>query len=131
VDDVAAHLAEHAEDDVCRFVTRGRRSDRLHDIEIWFGVRGAEVVLIAGNGPTSDWYRNLLTEPAVALRIGERWLDGRARAVTSGTSRRDAGDVMGAKYGWWGGDPDIGLTIDAWTWEVPAVWIGELRFRET
>ena len=88
-------------------------------------------MLIAGNGPTSDWYRNLLAEPAVAVRIGGRWLDGRARAVTSGRSRREAGDVMGAKYGWWGGDPGIGLTIDAWTWEVPAVWIGQLGFRET
>lgn len=127
--DVGAFLAEHRDDDVCRFVTTGRRSGRPHDIEIWFGVLPDRptVVLICGNGPSADWYRNLTAQPAVRLRIGDTWLTGRARGVTEGPDRRAAGEVMGGKYGWWGGDPSIGLTIDDWTWTVPAVLVDDLH----
>lgn len=113
--------------DVCRLVTIGRRSGRRHDIEIWYGLVGGEVALIAGNGPTADWYRNALARPDdVELRIGETWYAGVARDAV-GEERRRVGEVMGATYGGWGGDPDIGLTMDAWTWTVPALLIGQLR----
>lgn len=126
VDDrMAAFLTEHAEDDVCRFVTVGRRTGNRHDIEIWFAVVDGEVSLIAGNGPTCDWWQNALAQPAVELRIGERWLHGTARAAEGGARRR-VGEAMGAKYGGWGGDPSIGLTEPAWVWDVPALLIGDL-----
>ncbi|MBA2282325.1 MAG: nitroreductase family deazaflavin-dependent oxidoreductase [Acidimicrobiia bacterium] len=125
---VAAFLGSHAADDVCRFVTSGRRSGQPHDIEIWFGVLDGRVVLVAGNGPSSDWYRNLVADPAVRVRIADRWLLGRAHPASAGGERAAAGEVMGAKYGWWGGDPSIGLTIDDWTWTVPAVLVDDLAF---
>jgi deazaflavin-dependent oxidoreductase (nitroreductase family) len=127
VDDrVSSFLAEHAEDDVCRFVTVGRRTGKPHDIEIWFAVVVGEVALIAGNGPTCDWWQNAMAEPAVELRIGDRWLRGTARAA-EGEARRRVGEAMGAKYGGWGGDPSIGLTEPAWVWDVPALLVGDLE----
>ena len=45
-----------------------------------------------------------------------------ARVVTDPDERERVGDLMGAKYVW-GGDPAIGLTYEAWCYEVPAVAI--------
>lgn len=125
---VRQFLDAHADDSVCRFVTTGRRSGQPHDIEIWFGVVDGEIGLISGNGPTADWYRNALAHPAVELRLGEVWLTGTARDAV-GDGRRRIGEVLGAKHGGWGGDPDIGLTEHAWVWDVPALLVGDLRRR--
>lgn len=124
---MAAFLAEHAGDDVCRLVTIGRRSGRRHDIEIWFGVAGEQLTFIAGNGPTCDWYRNALADPAVEVRLGDVWLAGVARDAV-GDDRRLVGEVMRAKHGGWGGDPSIDLTMSAWLWDVPALVAADLRF---
>ena len=111
---------------VCRFVTVGRRSGRRHDVEMWFGAVGDEVCLIAGNGPTCDWLRNALAHPEVELRLDGQWVRGRARLAV-GDERRRVGEVMREKYGGWGGDPDIGLTEDAWLWDVPALLVHLVR----
>ena len=106
----------------CDLTTTGRRSGRPHAIEIWFGVLDDGLCLISGNGPGADWYRNLLAEPRVEVRIAGASRSMRARPVTDATERRRVGDVMGAKYRW-GGDPSIGLTYDAWCYDVPAVML--------
>lgn len=113
-------LAEHSQVDCCYLTTTGRRSGRPHEIEIWFGVSEASLYLISGNGPTADWYLNLVADPHVRLRINGETRDGSARVVTDPGDRRRVGDLMGAKYVW-GGDPEIGLTYQAWCYDVPAV----------
>jgi len=79
--------------------------------------------LISGNGSGADWYRNMLADPAVTVRFAdgvER--PGHARDVTDPQERRRVGEVMGAKYHW-GGDASIGLTYQAWCFDVPAIAI--------
>ncbi|MGZ6987136.1 MAG: hypothetical protein ACXVKP_19735, partial [Ilumatobacteraceae bacterium] len=46
--------------------------------------------------------------------------------VTDPDERRRVGDVMGQKYQW-DGDPSIGLTRQAWCYEVPVLAISEWR----
>ncbi len=113
-------LRSNEDVDCCYLTTTGRRSGRPHQIEIWFGVIGRTLYLISGNGPTADWYLNLVAEPGVRVRIGAETREGTARVVSDPAERRRVGDLMGAKYVW-GGDPDIGLTHDAWCYDVPAV----------
>ncbi|NNE11090.1 MAG: nitroreductase family deazaflavin-dependent oxidoreductase [Ilumatobacter sp.] len=115
-------LDEHADDECCDVVTTGRVSGRPHEIEIWFGVMDDAMYLISGNGPTADWYRNMLADPEVTVKLAGEQHVGRARDVTDPTERRRGGDVMGAKYVW-GGDPSIGLTYEAWCYDVPAIAI--------
>jgi hypothetical protein len=93
---------------------------RRHDIEMWFGVSDGTLYLISGNGPEADWYRNLLAVPRVEVRFGSDVRFGIARDVTDGAERRIVGEVMGKKYGGWGGDAAIGLTEHDWLWKVPA-----------
>lgn len=117
-----AWLVEHADDECCDIVTTGRRSGRPHEVEIWFGVMDGAMYLISGNGPGADWYRNLLANPTVTVRVGDDEHEGCASPVTDPEERHRCGDLMGAKYVW-DGDPDIGLTYEAWCYDVPAVAI--------
>jgi deazaflavin-dependent oxidoreductase (nitroreductase family) len=109
-----------ADVECCYVTTRGRRTGRAHEIEIWFGLDGPSLFLISGNGPAADWYRNLLADPDVTVRLAGVSYAARARPVTEPAERRRVGEVMGAKYVW-GGDPSIGLTYEAWCYHVPAV----------
>lgn len=115
---------------MCRLVTVGRRTGRRHDIEIWFGVVDGEVCLISGGGPGSDWYQNAHAHPTVELRFDDTVVTGVARDAI-GEERRRVGDVMGPKYGGWTGDPEIGLTKQAWVYDVPALLIGALALGDT
>lgn len=115
-------LAPHADEENCYLTTVGRRSGNPHEIEIWFGVDGDTLYLISGYGPGADWYRNALATPAVSMRIADESLAGVARDVSDAAERRQVGELMGAKYPW-DGDPSIGLTFQAWCFDVPALAI--------
>lgn len=111
----------HADRSVCRLITVGRTSGTEHDIEMWFGVSGGRMFFISGNGPGADWYRNALATDSVIVRFGDRSWRAEAHDVVDPDERRLVGEIMGAKHGGWGGDPEIGLTEDDWTWTVPAL----------
>lgn len=115
-------LRAHADEECCDVVTEGRVSGRSHEIEIWFGVMDGAMYLISGNGAGADWYRNLLANPRVEVRLAGAAHVGTARPVVDPEERRRCGDLMGEKYVW-GGDPAIGLTYDAWCYDVPAIAI--------
>lgn len=119
---MTAWLTEHADDDCCDLTTTGRRTGKIHEIEIWFGVLDDTIYLISGNGPTADWYRNALAGPPVSVRVAGEFHRGVARDVTDADERRRVGDLMGAKYQW-EGDPAIGLTYHAWCYDVPVLAI--------
>jgi deazaflavin-dependent oxidoreductase (nitroreductase family) len=121
---VTSWLAEHADDDCCDVRTTGRRTGEPHEIEIWFGVIDDTMYLISGNGPDADWYRNALVDSHVTVRLNGETHDGVARDVSDADERRRVGDVMGAKYPW-DGDASIGLTRQAWCYDVPVLAIGQ------
>ena len=115
-------LDEHAAIECCDIVTAGRVTGTPHEIEIWFGVSDGTMYLISGNGPGADWYRNMLASPEVVVKLAGEERAGAARDVTDAAERRRCGDLMGAKYVW-DGDASIGLTYEAWCYDVPAIAI--------
>lgn len=65
----------------CYLTTRGRITGDPHEIEIWFAAKGSTIYMLSGGGTRSDWVKNILATPEVAVRIGEREFDGRGRMV--------------------------------------------------
>jgi deazaflavin-dependent oxidoreductase (nitroreductase family) len=120
---VAAFPSRHSHLECCDVTTVGRHSGRPHTIEIWFGVEGDSLYLISGNGPTADWFRNMVAEPRVMVELGGERLVGQARVVDDADERRRIGALMGEKYPGWQGDASIGLTRHAWCYDVPLVAI--------
>ena len=117
-------LTDHSTDECCDVTTTGRRTGKPHRIEIWFGVIDDTMYLISGNGDGADWYRNALADPDVTVDLGGHTFSARARAVSSPDERRRVGDLMGAKYGW-DGDESIGLTRQAWCYDVPVLALSD------
>jgi deazaflavin-dependent oxidoreductase (nitroreductase family) len=77
------------DDDFCYLTTRGRVTDRPHEIEIWFVLDGATVFMLSGGGDRSDWVRNLVADPAVSVRLRDTIRDATARVVEPATDEDD------------------------------------------
>lgn len=92
----------------CYLTTTGRVSGEPREIEIWFGLDadGGVLYMLSGGGERSNWVRNLIREPRVSVRIGERGFPGRARLVASGSPEdARARELVVGKYSpGYGGD---------------------------
>lgn len=88
--------------------TIGRKTGRLHEIEIWFVVHRHSFYIFAEGFDRADWVRNVAHTPHVRVRVGGRILEATAAALDQ---ERDAGewtivqDLARAKYGWGDGLP--------------------------
>jgi deazaflavin-dependent oxidoreductase (nitroreductase family) len=83
--------------------TRGRKTGRARQIEIWFTRRGRSYYLVSEHGLRAHWVQNLLVEPRVRWRVGMASLDGRARVVRAETAPALVRDIQARserKYGW-------------------------------
>ncbi len=123
---MASWLDPYVDTECCDLGTVGRRSGKVHEVEIWFGVVDDTLYLISGNGAGADWYRNALAHPSVTVRIDGVTRSGLARPVVDAAERRRVGELMGAKYPW-EGDPSIGLTFEAWCFDVPVLAVAQWR----
>jgi deazaflavin-dependent oxidoreductase (nitroreductase family) len=65
----------------CYLTTTGRLSGEPREIEIWFALDGSTLYMLSGGRDHSQWVRNLIAEPAVAVRIRDRSFQGTARIV--------------------------------------------------
>ncbi len=60
--------------------TRGRRTAKLHMVELWFAIAGQKIYL-SHEGEYADWMKNILQNSQVELKIGNRIFEGTARIV--------------------------------------------------
>jgi deazaflavin-dependent oxidoreductase (nitroreductase family) len=123
-------LKDVAEEDFCYLTTTGRVSGRPHTIEIWFGVRGDAIYLMAGGRDRADWVRNLRKEPVVEVRFGSPGATahaGHARVVDAQTDPQTdaaARHLLAAKYQEWQAGEE-GRTLSGWARTALPV---EIRF---
>jgi len=85
--------------------TRGRRSGRPREIEIWFTERGGNFYVIA-EYPTSQWVQNLRAHLRVGVRVAGKSFPARARVVSPQAEPelyRAVQDLSREKYGWGAG----------------------------
>ena len=93
-------LTRLAGEQFCYLTTIGRVTGRPHTIEIWFGLNERTLYMLSGNGPRqrADWVRNLMTTPAVTVRIGDREFAGTGRVVEDADEESRARRLLLAKY---------------------------------
>lgn len=86
--------------------TRGHRSGKRHEIEIWFVEHEGRFYIVSEKGEAAHWARNIRADPAVQFRLGEAWDDGAAPRPGKASFPDDAALIaavkakMDAKYGW-------------------------------
>jgi deazaflavin-dependent oxidoreductase (nitroreductase family) len=91
-------LDDWAGDDYCYLTTTGRRTGLARTIEIWFGLDGETLYMLAGNGERADWVRNLEKQAAVSVRLHDHGFNGTARVVTRAEEAELARALLLEKY---------------------------------
>jgi deazaflavin-dependent oxidoreductase (nitroreductase family) len=77
----------------------GRKSGREISFPVWFGREGERLCLVPVTGSDSNWYKNVLKQPAVRLAAGGAQLTARATPVTDAARVGEIIDKFRAKYG--------------------------------
>jgi deazaflavin-dependent oxidoreductase (nitroreductase family) len=97
---------EWHDEDFCYVTTTGRITGRPHTIEIWFGAGDAKLFMLSGGGRRADWVRNIVANPSVEVRLGDRTFFATARVVEDPAEEALARHLLAAKYqGWRDGEP--------------------------
>ena len=78
--------------------TRGRLTGRVRNTPLWYVREGDTVFCISGWGPSSDWSRNLKTDPRARVRIGRRTWQTRGVLVPDGEGLRRVLSQLRGKY---------------------------------
>ncbi len=94
-------LPQLAKEEYCYLTTKGRKTGKLHEIEIWFGVVGNTVYLLSGGGDESDWVKNLRVNPEVTVRIEKYIFSATARIAQNSGEEVTVRPLMAAKYQKW------------------------------
>lgn len=115
---MSVDLQQFGAEEFCYLTTRGRRTGKAHVIEIWFGLDGATLYMLAGGREGADWVKNIVHDPAVTVRIREQIFAGAGRVLPDdGAESVRARELVGPKYDeWQPGQPHTG-----WTWTALAV----------
>ena len=90
-------LQQFVDDDFCYLTTTGRISGQPHTIEIWFALDRRTLYMLSGSH-SSDWVKNLLRAPNVAVRLGETTFVGWARVVEQANEDALARRLVLEKY---------------------------------
>jgi deazaflavin-dependent oxidoreductase (nitroreductase family) len=94
-------LSELAKEEYCYLTTKGRKTGKPHEIEIWFGVVDSTLYLLSGGADESDWVKNLRVNPEVTVRIGKYIFAAMARIVKNNEEELKVRPLMAAKYQGW------------------------------
>ncbi|MBV9547787.1 MAG: nitroreductase family deazaflavin-dependent oxidoreductase [Chloroflexi bacterium] len=80
---------------VLLLTTVGRRSGQPRTVPLTYMPLGERLVVYAGaRGERADWYRNLLQQADVVVRLGPRQLRARAHPVRETERRRQLADLF-------------------------------------
>lgn len=74
-------LSNYAADEFAYLTTVGRKTGKLHRIEIWFAAEGGVIYLMAGGRERSDWVKNLQGNPQVSVELAGNIASGVARII--------------------------------------------------
>ncbi|MFH1140658.1 MAG: nitroreductase/quinone reductase family protein [Chloroflexota bacterium] len=84
-------------------VTKGRRSGRPRQVELWFAYEAGNVYFLASvdaSGRAMNWYRNLQANPEATLQVNGRAVRVLNQTVEDAEAlKRQVWDLFLAKYG--------------------------------
>jgi deazaflavin-dependent oxidoreductase (nitroreductase family) len=83
--------------------TTGRKTGLPREIEIWFVEADGRLYILAEHEHKAQWVQNILANPRVHVRIGDRQWDGSARVLDpdqDADAYVNARQLAREKYGW-------------------------------
>ena len=95
-------MADFDREQYLYLTTRGRKSGRPREIEIWFTHRDGRFYIIAEND-ISHWLQNLRANPEVQVRVAGEKFTAKARVLAPERDlelRSEVQQLSHSKYGW-------------------------------
>lgn len=77
---------------------RGRKTDRTHSYPVWFVLEGRRLYLLPVHGSYTQWYRNLLRNPAITISARGTTVKLRAKPITRSAAVKAVIRKFGSKY---------------------------------
>jgi deazaflavin-dependent oxidoreductase (nitroreductase family) len=85
-------LKKLADEKFIYLTTRGRRTGKLHRVELWFAVYDGSIYL-SHEGQETDWMKNIKNNPEVRYEIGENKFVGKARYLEANDDDAQEGKI--------------------------------------
>ena len=82
----------------CYLTTTGRRTGHPRTVEIWFGLRGGTIYILAGDRAKANWVKNAAKSPDVTIKIRDNAFAARARPVADPMEDTLARQLLYEKY---------------------------------
>jgi deazaflavin-dependent oxidoreductase (nitroreductase family) len=82
-----------------QLIVTGRKSGQEISLPVWFVRDGDRLHLVPVTGTDSNWYKNVLKEPAIRVIAGSAQLSAQATPLTDPARVSEILDVFRAKYG--------------------------------
>ncbi|MBE0670213.1 MAG: nitroreductase family deazaflavin-dependent oxidoreductase [Anaerolineales bacterium] len=118
-DNLVNLLSQLAKEEYCYLTTKGRKTGKPHEIEIWFCIVSNTLYLLSGGADGSDWVKNLRANSEVTVRIGKYIFAATARIVRNIEEESAIRPLMAAKYQGW----SEGQKLSEWAREALVVGI--------
>ena len=78
--------------------TKGRKTGKMHAVELWFAPANDRIYL-SHEGESTDWMKNIEKDGRVKMKIGSENLEGSAAVAPLGSNSREVGKkVLYEKY---------------------------------
>jgi deazaflavin-dependent oxidoreductase (nitroreductase family) len=90
------HLSRYRE---IKISVTGRKSGRTISIPVWFVFEDDKLYLLPVQGSDTQWYKNVLKNPAIRIKAGSTESEFRATPVTDAKQVSSVVDKFRAKYG--------------------------------
>jgi deazaflavin-dependent oxidoreductase (nitroreductase family) len=91
-------LAPLEKEEYCYLTTRGRKTGKPHEIEIWFVVQAGAIYIMSGGMDRSDWVKNLLKDSNVTIRIARQTFPALASVIEDKLIEGQVRMKMAVKY---------------------------------
>ncbi|MHB8565578.1 MAG: nitroreductase/quinone reductase family protein [Nitrososphaerales archaeon] len=80
--------------------TKGWKTGKAHEIEIWYVEHEDKFYIISGNSEKSHWVQNVQHDANVTFRVKDRNVQGKGRVVTEENLVSKIKRLMNEAYKW-------------------------------
>ena len=77
----------------------GRKSGRAISIPVWFVLEGNKLYLLPVTGSATQWYKNMLKNPAIRIAAGGAHAEVKPAPITDAKQVASVAEKFRAKYG--------------------------------
>ena len=84
-------------------MTKGRKTRKLHKIEIWFVEQDKKFYVLSEHRKKAHWVQNIIHDPKISFQVDNQIFNGYGRVIENAEESdliHRVSQLMDKKYGW-------------------------------